>query len=327
MTGPFTALPPEIIRMWLETGPGTGPMRAASRAWMLLSDKYFTSARELRTAAERARNQVWRSQGGEAYAARCEVCAQELLRFGTRCIAVADALYQAATAHDAALGNAPTLIEIAENRATQLMAEVTNFFGVNTPLIAWCESQYMAMWIRAAIAMDIYDSTATAAMVSVSGTAAPAPTQLVSGLAVAVPLLLGPTSLGATSTGVGPEVGVPTSVPLGISRYWSALQGSSVEAAATEKPLQKPRVLLVAESRGEVPQRDATGAVQPAAARPSRAAPVLAGSAGAGSMGFAGTAAKATAAQPGGLTTLADDGSPVPMLPATWDPYGTGTVR
>jgi PPE-repeat protein len=47
---------------------------------------------------------------------------------------------------------------------------------------------------------------------------------------------------------------------------------------------------------------------------------------GAGSLGFADTAAKKTAAEAAGLTTLAGDefggGPRMPMLPGTWDPDG-----
>ena len=47
---------------------------------------------------------------------------------------------------------------------------------------------------------------------------------------------------------------------------------------------------------------------------------------GAGSLGFAGTAAKETAAEAAGLTTLAGDefggGPRMPMLPGSWDPEG-----
>jgi PPE-repeat protein len=49
---------------------------------------------------------------------------------------------------------------------------------------------------------------------------------------------------------------------------------------------------------------------------------------GAGNLGFAGTAAKETAAEAAGLTTLAGDefggGPRMPMLPGTWDPNGGG---
>ena len=61
------------------------------------------------------------------------------------------------------------------------------------------------------------------------------------------------------------------------------------------------------------------------------AASTMASDRGAGSLGFAGTAAKETAAEAAGLTTLAGDefggGPRMPMLPGSWDPDGGGDPR
>ena len=61
------------------------------------------------------------------------------------------------------------------------------------------------------------------------------------------------------------------------------------------------------------------------------AASTMASDRGAGGLGFAGTAAKETAAEAAGLTTLAGDeyggGPRMPMLPGSWDPGGGGDPR
>lgn len=363
MTAPWAGAPPELLRLLLESGSGSGPTRAAADAWMRLGNKYFYAAQELQTTAVHVRTNVWQGESASAYADRHDACARVLWRFGTRCIKVTHALLQVAAAYDNALAGMPTLAEVAENRAIETMAVVTNFFGLNTPLIAFCELEYMEMWLRAAAEINIYDLVATEAVVLVSGEEFPAPERLITDIgavlgvaasdgaaaatdgeiggiaAAAASLVLGPIAMSATpitSIGIGSGTTVPTSVPLGIGRHLDGVQASSAGVEARQEVLAQPSVVFVAESCEVVPQLDASRAVQritrPAAMMAGVSAPVsvVVGDRGAGSMGFAGTAAKEVVAPPSGLTALVGDefgdGPLVPMVPATWDPYGNSVA-
>ncbi|MGV0742423.1 PPE domain-containing protein [Mycolicibacterium sp. XJ870] len=150
---------------------------------------------------------------------------------------------------------------------------------------------------------------------STAAAPAPAPTPAVTGAETA-----------GYAVGAGPGFGFgPTmrSSAADVSHASSSAAASATAAAsAASRSKAKSRKRRGADVKEHGYRYEYMSMDDGAASLPQEHAATAASHKGAGNLGFTGTAAKATVANPAGLTTLADDsfgsGTTVPMMPGTW---------
>jgi PPE-repeat protein len=149
---------------------------------------------------------------------------------------------------------------------------------------------------------------------------APSPPPALAGAPAFVP----PYVVGPPGIGVGS--GMKTSASSSAKKKGSEPDAATLAAASAAREAARARRRRRAKQRDYGDEfMDMNVEVDPEWGTPSGGESV-ASDRGAGSLGFAGTAAKETAAEAAGLTTLAGDefggGPRMPMLPGTWDPDG-----
>ncbi|WP_186245581.1 PPE family protein [Mycobacterium simulans] len=159
----FGGIPPEINSGRMYSGPGSGCMQAAARAWDEVAAELasaaagyasaitgLTSLQWLGPTAVMMATSVW------SYVAWLSATAAQAERAGNQARA-------AAAAYETAFVMTVPPSVIASNRLSLMRLIATNFFGQNAPAIATTEAEYAEMWAQDAAAMYCYaDSSATA---------------------------------------------------------------------------------------------------------------------------------------------------------------------
>jgi PPE-repeat protein len=236
----FGVLPPEINSGLMYTGPGSGPMMAASAAWDALADDLYAVAigygaaiTDL-TSSWLGPSSTSMADAAAPYVAWISATAAQALETATQAKA-------AVAAYEAAFAMTVPPVEIAANRALLLLLVATNFFGQNTPAIMATEAHYVAMWAQDAATMYGYAGASLAA-----STMAPFTTPLpttdpagLAGLAAAVTQAAG-TSAGTGLQTVSPLASAITTplssalpTPLTSAAVPSALEGLAATATSS----------------------------------------------------------------------------------------------
>ncbi|AGC63067.1 PPE family protein [Mycobacterium liflandii 128FXT] len=159
MTFPiWFALPPEVHSTLLSTGPGPSALWSAAAAWRALATQYTDISDELTQLLATVRAGSWDGPTAERFVAAHQPFLDWLAQAAAVANAAATAHESAAAGYTSALAAMPTLAELATNHAVHGALVATNFFGINTIPIAFNESDYMRMWVQAAITMTGYQA-------------------------------------------------------------------------------------------------------------------------------------------------------------------------
>ena len=158
----FGALPPEINSGLMYAGPGSGPMLAASAAWVALADDLYLTASSYGLVISDLTSS-WLGPSSASMAAAAAPYVSWISATAAQAEQTAAQATAAVAAYEAAFAMTVPPPVIAANRALLLMLVATNFFGQNTPAIMATEAQYMEMWAQDAAAMYGYAGAASAA--------------------------------------------------------------------------------------------------------------------------------------------------------------------
>jgi PPE-repeat protein len=158
----FGALPPEINSGLMYTGPGSGPMLAASVAWAALADDLYSTATSYGSVISDLTSS-WLGPSSASMAAAAAPYVSWISATAAQAEQTATQAAAAVAAYEAAFAMTVPPPVIAANRALLMALIATNFFGQNTAAIMATEAQYMEMWAQDAAAMYGYAGAASAA--------------------------------------------------------------------------------------------------------------------------------------------------------------------
>jgi PPE-repeat protein len=228
----FGALPPEINSGLMYTGPGSGPMLAASAAWDALADLLYLTATSYGATVSDLMTS-WLGPSSLSMAAAAAPYVSWISATAAQAEQTASQAAAAVAAYEAAFAMTVPPMVIAANRALLLMLVATNFFGQNTPAIMATEAQYVEMWAQDAGAMYGYAGASSAAATFTSFTT-PLPTTNSSGLAG---LAAAVTQAAGTSAGTGAQAVSPLtsamSAPLSSAAIPATLSSSSTSSLSS----------------------------------------------------------------------------------------------
>jgi hypothetical protein len=163
VTNPHYAwLPPEINSALIFTGPGSGPLLAAAKAWNALAQELAQSAASFWAITSELVSGPWL---GASSAAMMAVASQYVAWLRTAA-AQAEAAAGQATAvageFESALTAAVQPAVVAANRGLVRTLAATNWLGQNAAAIADVEAAYEQMWGTDVAAMSGYHANASA---------------------------------------------------------------------------------------------------------------------------------------------------------------------
>jgi PPE-repeat protein len=159
----FEALPPEINSGLMYTGPGAGPMTAASAAWDALADDLYLTAAAYGSAITDLTSSSWLGPSSVSMAAAGATYVSWISATAMQAQDAAAQAKAAVSAYEAAFMMTVPPAEIAANRALLMALVATNFLGQNTPAIMATEALYVEMWAQDAAAMYGYAGASSAA--------------------------------------------------------------------------------------------------------------------------------------------------------------------
>ncbi len=159
----FAALPPEVNSGRMYTGPGPGPLLAASEAWDTLAAELGFAATGYGSALAELTGNAWVGPTSMAMIAAATPYINWLTSTGTQAEQTANQARAAVAAYEAAFAMTVPPPVIAANRALLAALVATNFFGQNTPAIMMTEALYAEMWAQDAAAMYGYAGASVAA--------------------------------------------------------------------------------------------------------------------------------------------------------------------
>ncbi len=159
----FAALPPEVNSGRMYSGPGPGPLLAASEAWDSLAAELGFAATGYGSALAELTSNAWVGPTSVAMISAATPYINWLTSTGTQAEQTANQARAAVAAYEAAFAMTVPPPVIAANRALLAALVATNFFGQNTPAIMMTEALYAEMWAQDASAMYGYAGASVAA--------------------------------------------------------------------------------------------------------------------------------------------------------------------
>ena len=159
----FGLLPPEVNSGRMYSGPGPGPLLAASEAWDSLAAELGFAASGYGAALTELTSNSWVGPTSTAMTAAVTPYIDWLTSTGAQAEETANHARAAVAAYEAAFAMTVPPPVIAANRALLAALVATNFFGQNTPAIMMTEALYAEMWAQDAAAMYGYAGSSASA--------------------------------------------------------------------------------------------------------------------------------------------------------------------
>ncbi len=169
----FGLLPPEVNSGRMYSGPGPGPLLAASEAWDGLAAELGFAASGYGAALAELTSNSWVGPTSAAMMSAVTPYIDWLTSTGAQAEETANHARAAVAAYEAAFAMTVPPPAIAANRALLAALVATNFFGQNTPAIMMTEALYAAMWAQDAAAMYGYAGASSVALQVTPFTAPP----------------------------------------------------------------------------------------------------------------------------------------------------------
>ena len=160
----FGLLPPEVNSGRMYSGPGPGPLLAASEAWDSLAAELGFAASGYGSALAELTSNSWVGPTSVAMMSAVTPYIDWLTSTGAQAEETANHARAAVAAYEAAFAMTVPPPVIAANRALLAALVATNFFGQNTPAIMMTEALYAEMWAQDAAAMYGYAGASPAAI-------------------------------------------------------------------------------------------------------------------------------------------------------------------
>jgi PPE-repeat protein len=152
----FGLLPPEVNSGRMYSGPGPGPLLAASEAWDGLAAELGFAANGYGAAVAELTSNNWVGPTSAAMMSAVTPYIDWLTATGAQAEETANHARAAVAAYEAAFAMTVPPPAVAANRALLAALVATNFFGQNTPAIMMTEALYAEMWAQDAAAMYGY---------------------------------------------------------------------------------------------------------------------------------------------------------------------------
>ena len=152
----FALLPPEVNSGRMYSGPGPGPLLAASEAWDSLAAELGFAASGYGAALTELTSNNWVGPTSAAMMSAATPYIDWMSTTAAQAEETANHARAAVAAYEAAFAMTVPPPVIAANRALLAALVATNFFGQNTPAIMMTEALYVEMWAQDAAAMYGY---------------------------------------------------------------------------------------------------------------------------------------------------------------------------
>ena len=169
----FGLLPPEVNSGRMYSGPGPGPLLAASEAWDSLAAELGFAATGYGSALAELTSNSWVGPTSAAMISAVTPYINWMSTTAAQAEETANHARAAVAAYEAAFTMTVPPPVIAANRALLAALVATNFFGQNTPAIFATEALYAAMWAQDAVAMYGYAGASQVALAVTPFTAPP----------------------------------------------------------------------------------------------------------------------------------------------------------
>ncbi|MEO8814916.1 MAG: PPE family protein [Mycobacterium sp.] len=235
----FGVLPPEINSTRMYSGPGAGPMMAASAAWDALAAELYSVAAGYGSIVSELASDGWLGPASLSMAGAAAPYVAWLHGTATQAEQTAAHAKAAAAAYEFAFAMTVPPPTIAANRSLLMALVATNFLGQNTPAIAATEAHYAEMWLQDATAMYGYAGSSAAASQLASFTEPP-PTTTPAGLAA---------QSGVAGHAAGSAAAAQSTT---LSQPMSTMPGALAAPAAAPNPLSASTVLVTAISATKI---------------------------------------------------------------------------
>jgi PPE-repeat protein len=160
----FALLPPEVNSGRMYSGPGPGPLLAASEAWDSLAAELGFAASGYGSALAELTSNSWVGPTSTAMISAVTPYIDWMSTTAAQAEETANHARAAVAAYEAAFAMTVPPPVIAANRALLAALVATNFLGQNTPAIMMTEALYAEMWAQDAAAMYGYTGASLVAL-------------------------------------------------------------------------------------------------------------------------------------------------------------------